>query len=214
MSASTIAIDMPPGEHTPVWFAPLALALGITCWIGVGVELTRAAPSANDTVSPPQAAASSAPKPDAAPREDPASQQPRATAVPEGAAIAPTQVGTTSTCAPVTGFAFAQGGASPGSTDDGIDAVTRFARRHPEQTLTVEGYASAEGSPEVNLRLSHERAQVIAKQLEKRGLASERVLVQAYGEYRPSLQGRGSDEDRRVIVRFPGLPECPQETPP
>ncbi|MBK6922299.1 MAG: OmpA family protein [Deltaproteobacteria bacterium] len=214
MSASTIAIDMPPGEHTPVWFVPLALALGITCWIGVGLELTRATPSATDTLAPPQIAASTAPTSEAAPREDVAPQQPRPTAASEGTAVASAQVGATSTCAPVTGFAFAQGGASPGSTDDGVDAVTRFARRHPEQTVTVEGYASAEGSPEVNLRLSHERAQVIARQLEKHGLASERVLVQAYGEYRPSLQGRGSDEDRRVIVRFPGLPECPQETPP
>jgi outer membrane protein OmpA-like peptidoglycan-associated protein len=214
MSASTIAIDMPPGEHTPVWFVPLALALGITCWIGVGIELTRATPSATDAPAPPQVAASTASTPDAPPRQEHARQQGRPTAVTDGSALASAQASDTTTCAPVTGFAFAQGGASPGSTDDGVDAVTRFARRHPEQTVAVEGYASAEGSPEVNLRLSHERAQVIAELLEKHGLAGERVLVQAYGEYRPSLEGRGSDEDRRVIVRFPGLPECLQETPP
>lgn len=198
MSAATLTVDMPAGESVPAWIGPIALALGAGCWL-VAAQLFVGAPTREP--SPPAPAIAALPAP-----------TPVLVATPTPAPAAAVSVGT---CAPALAFAFPQGDAHLDvDARKRLAAIVEFAAAHPREAIAVEGYASAEGGPEINLRLSHDRAEAVAALLRSRGIADDRLLVQAYGEYRPSLGARGRDGDRRVIVRFPERTDCPEESGP
>jgi outer membrane protein OmpA-like peptidoglycan-associated protein len=54
----------------------------------------------------------------------------------------------------------------------------------PSLRLHIEGYASPEGRPEYNKRLSERRAQAVRDYLTSRGIAGSRLTIVGYGEER------------------------------
>lgn len=58
-----------------------------------------------------------------------------------------------------------------------LDEVVGFAKRHPESILHINGYCSKTGSYAYNYRLSLARARSVARYLEQRGVASDRLKV-------------------------------------
>ena len=94
--------------------------------------------------------------------------------------------------------------------DPGVDIVSFYADQFPDHKVVVEGYASADGSEQNNLQLSYRRATRAKATLVKHGIDDARITVQAFGEYRPNLDG-DIDRDRRVIVKVQGVAACPQK---
>lgn len=109
-------------------------------------------------------------------------------------------------CVPALEFRFEPGGNDPARVAaDELRAFLDHARAHPERKVVVEGYASQDGNPELNLRLSHARANAAARVLQTHDIAQTRVILQAFGEYRPSIDGA---DDRRAVARIDGAPRC------
>lgn len=65
-----------------------------------------------------------------------------------------------------------------------VAEVARYMKIHPDTKVTVTGYADkGTGTMAINLRLSAQRAEVVAKTLqEKYGVAADRIIVKSMGE--------------------------------
>lgn len=225
MNVKTIAIEMPAGERLAPWAGPFALVFGCASWVIASVQLFAGAQTASAEAvvaarpsdagpGTPQVPAASAPvplpvaSPSRARAPADAQQTDRAPVPAHGDAKA-------ASCAPVAVVAFPTGRPEIDEpTGVALGEVVAFASDHPAAAIAIEGFASAEGGPEANLRVSHARARVVAGLLAARGIVEDRLVVQAYGEYRPSVRGRGSREDRRVVVRFPEQVACEKEAEP
>ncbi len=89
-----------------------------------------------------------------------------------------------------------------------IDAVVARLRNEPELdvVITVEGHADSRGAASFNQQLSERRAEAVAEALMARGVAAERLRVEAYGEERPvatNTTAAGRQQNRRftLVVR-------------
>jgi outer membrane protein OmpA-like peptidoglycan-associated protein len=70
---------------------------------------------------------------------------------------------------------------------DALAVLTRALKQlndQPSLRLNIEGYASPEGRPEYNKRLSERRAQAVRDYLTSRGIAGSRLTIVGYGEER------------------------------
>jgi outer membrane protein OmpA-like peptidoglycan-associated protein len=91
-----------------------------------------------------------------------------------------------------------------------IDGLARRLASRRAVRLSIEGHADARGESSLNQRLSRERARVVARRLEARGLDQRQLGLTAFGATRPAAEG--SDEaalrrNRRVeIVILRGAP--------
>lgn len=200
------------GGNSPAWLGPTLLGLGLVAWTGAGAmaETDAPAPPAAKAaeVNEPSPAADAdegeaivivedgdeAPEPDAA--RPAADSPPRAAAEPE-------------VCAPIVELMFANGESEVDRTELLRGFITT-AEAFPDHKIVVEGYASADGSEQGNLHLSHRRATRAKANLIKQGIDAERISVQAFGEYRPNLDG-DADRDRRVVVKIQGVATCPEK---
>ena len=70
--------------------------------------------------------------------------------------------------------------------------------------VRVSGFADARGDEELNLSLSKERAEMVARELEKAGIPKERLIVEAMGERFASSEAVADDQafERSVEIRF------------
>lgn len=73
-----------------------------------------------------------------------------------------------------------------------LDRLAEFLLDNKEVSLIVAGHADERGSFDYNLSLGEQRAIAIRSELQKRGIAPERVRIVSYGEERPAV--RGDDE--------------------
>lgn len=73
-----------------------------------------------------------------------------------------------------------------------------FLKKTPEMKVTVCGYADkATGTPAINMRLSKERAQAVAKVLKNNGIASDRIILDFKGD---TVQPFSVIEENRVAI--------------
>ena len=94
-----------------------------------------------------------------------------------------------------------------GSSDRSIDALSSFLTSHPERLVRVEGFTDSVGSEASNQSLSERRATAVGSALARRGIASQRVAIQGYGEAFPVASNdsaTGRQENRRVEVIISG----------
>jgi outer membrane protein OmpA-like peptidoglycan-associated protein len=68
----------------------------------------------------------------------------------------------------------------------------------------VSGFADSRGGDELNQALSQERAEMVARELEKAGVPKERMIVEALGERFASIEAAADDQafERCVEIRF------------
>jgi outer membrane protein OmpA-like peptidoglycan-associated protein len=84
--------------------------------------------------------------------------------------------------------------------DEGKGAVVAaavWARDHPEQLVTVSGFADPEGTPQANKDISRLRAQVVSDLLMANGVPQSRIQNKAIGSVGFSFS---SLESRRVEI--------------
>ena len=70
--------------------------------------------------------------------------------------------------------------------------------------VRVSGFADSRGSDELNQSLSQERAEMVARELEKAGVPKERMIVEAMGERFSSIEAGADDQafERCVEIRL------------
>ena len=78
-----------------------------------------------------------------------------------------------------------------------INAAAKRAQEHPDQIVTVAGYADPQGSQQANIEMSRARAKIVADQLVQDGVSRQRIRLSAHGATDYSLS---SIESRRVEI--------------
>ena len=63
-----------------------------------------------------------------------------------------------------------------------VAMVAKYMKNHPEARLEIKGYASPEGDPVLNQKLSEKRAQSVKDVLVSRyGVSADRLIVKGMG---------------------------------
>ncbi|MBC8074096.1 MAG: OmpA family protein, partial [Deltaproteobacteria bacterium] len=97
------------------------------------------------------------------------------------------------------------GAAEPDATAQAeLDELARRLRDDRALEISVHGHADARGSRVANHRLSKQRAQAVARVLQRDGIAAKRILLAWYGERKPAVAGAGDEAwaaNRRVELR-------------
>jgi outer membrane protein OmpA-like peptidoglycan-associated protein len=86
-----------------------------------------------------------------------------------------------------------------------LDDLVKILNEDRSLRLTIEGHTSSEGSRELNMRLSTERAGAVKQYLESKGIAPGRLIAQGFGPDKPLNAGRTSEEkakNRRVELKL------------
>jgi outer membrane protein OmpA-like peptidoglycan-associated protein len=74
----------------------------------------------------------------------------------------------------------------------------------PDVRVRVSGFADARGDETLNMTLSRERAEMVARELERAGIPKERMVVEAMGERFASTEAVSDDQafERCVEIRL------------
>lgn len=86
-----------------------------------------------------------------------------------------------------------------------LDQVAALLQEDPSLKLDIEGHTSAEGSRDLNMRLSKERAEAVKNYLERKGIAASRLTAEGFGPDQPLNSGKTSEEkakNRRVELKL------------
>ena len=63
-----------------------------------------------------------------------------------------------------------------------VAMIAKYMKNHPESKILIKGYASPEGNPELNQKLSVARAQAVKDALVSRyGIVASRLTIQGMG---------------------------------
>ena len=92
---------------------------------------------------------------------------------------------------------------APGS-EAALGSLVELLRRYPEFRIRVIGHTDNTGRPQVNLRLSRERAAAVVDWLVARGVAPERLIALGYGATQPIADNAteaGRARNRRIEIR-------------
>ena len=82
-----------------------------------------------------------------------------------------------------------------------LDSAVDTLKRHPHARIYVKGFSDSRGDPEVNQRLSQERAASVAAYLQSRGVPLSRLVVLGMGSTHPianNATAAGRAKNRRV----------------
>ncbi|HKY01105.1 MAG TPA: OmpA family protein [Burkholderiales bacterium] len=86
-----------------------------------------------------------------------------------------------------------------------MDRLAELLRGNPERRVQIEGFTDSQGSDSYNLELAERRASAVRTALIARGVPSDRVVIQAYGEAFPVASNdnaAGRQLNRRVEIVF------------
>ena len=81
---------------------------------------------------------------------------------------------------------------------DALKEVKAILDQNPQGVIVIEGYASADGSEEYNLKLSEKRAEAVKNKLVELGADASRIETKAYGESKTAGEEPNATQDRRV----------------
>jgi outer membrane protein OmpA-like peptidoglycan-associated protein len=84
-----------------------------------------------------------------------------------------------------------------------VDRLSQVMKENPDLTIRVEGFTDSTGSEEFNMELSQNRAEAVRRALVGRGIETERILAQGYGESQPVATNQtpaGRQQNRRVDI--------------
>ena len=84
-----------------------------------------------------------------------------------------------------------------------LDALLVELQKYPDLGVEISGFASAEGTEELNRELSNKRAIVILDYFNHKGIVRRRIVAKGYGASKD--QTATKEEGRRVEVRIVDL---------
>jgi OmpA-OmpF porin, OOP family len=83
-----------------------------------------------------------------------------------------------------------------------LDEVAKMLKDNPQvEVISVEGHTDSTGSPEINRKLSQQRAESVAKYLASKGVKAGRMEPKGFGPDRPVADNEtdaGREANRRV----------------
>ena len=86
-----------------------------------------------------------------------------------------------------------------------MDDVADILKNNPEIKVSIEGHTSSDGTYDVNMKLSKNRADNVKKYLETKGVDSQRLTTTGYGPDKPLNSGKTEAEkvlNRRVELKL------------
>lgn len=98
---------------------------------------------------------------------------------------------------------FEQGITLAPTADRTLDSVAQFLRKHPDRSVTIEGFTDSDGPQSANERLSERRAQAVKFGLVQRGIEPSRIDARGYGSSFPVASNEtegGRQLNRRVEI--------------
>lgn len=101
-------------------------------------------------------------------------------------------------------FGFDQASISPEFAQK-IQEVGKVLEENPQYYTILEGHTDNTGSKTYNQKLSLKRANAVAKELEKAGIAKEKIATKGYGFDKPKASNdtkEGRAQNRRVEAKF------------
>lgn len=81
-----------------------------------------------------------------------------------------------------------------------LAALLAELKKYPELGVEISGFASTEGSEELNRELSNKRANAVLEHLNHKGIVRRRIVAKGYGS--TTTQSTTKEEGRRVEVRL------------
>jgi outer membrane protein OmpA-like peptidoglycan-associated protein len=90
-----------------------------------------------------------------------------------------------------------------------LDDILKILQIHPDLGVEISGFASAEGSEDLNRELSNKRAIEVLNYVNHRGVVRRRVVAKGHGAAKD--MNTSKEEGRRVEVRIVDLNEVAGE---
>jgi len=84
-----------------------------------------------------------------------------------------------------------------------LDEIVKILNDYPDYMMTIEGHTDNVGSDEVNLKVSRERANSVKNYFVSKGISTDRLSAEGYGESRPVANNKtaaGRAKNRRVAM--------------
>ena len=84
-----------------------------------------------------------------------------------------------------------------------LDEVAKFAQKHPDAVLDVNGYCSKVGSYAYNQKLSEQRAESVARYLRTHGVPDSRMVIKGHSYKDPiasNATSQGRFQNQRVEI--------------
>jgi outer membrane protein OmpA-like peptidoglycan-associated protein len=102
-------------------------------------------------------------------------------------------------------FASAKSDLLPGAREKLNDVASALTKEDPNSKIVVEGHTDSQGALESNQALSERRAQTVRDYLVTRGVASDRIAAQGFGQTRSvadntSPEGRANNRRVEIVV--------------
>lgn len=88
-------------------------------------------------------------------------------------------------------------------TDGNINSLKAWMEKYPASVITVTGHADFIGTPDYNLKLGLERAEIVKKFLEGKGIPSDKMVTASVGAEHPVegyITSYGRAKNRRTEV--------------
>lgn len=79
-----------------------------------------------------------------------------------------------------------------------LNKIADWCKKYPNKTITVDGYADkGTGTPEINVKYAKARAEKVAKALQDKGIAADRMTVNSYGD---TVQPYSENDRNRCVI--------------
>lgn len=91
------------------------------------------------------------------------------------------------------------------SSKTSLAQLVQLLRAYPQFKIRIAGHTDNTGRPEVNLRISKQRAQAVANYLLQRRVGRDQVIAQGYGAIRPIANNEdkaGRARNRRIEINL------------
>ena len=92
-----------------------------------------------------------------------------------------------------------------GGSAESLDQVAKLLQDNPDKRIRIEGHTDDTGPASVNLRLSQERAQAVARYLESRNVSPDQLIAKGYGSTQPIADNAtesGRARNRRIEISY------------
>ena len=86
-----------------------------------------------------------------------------------------------------------------------LDNLIRLLSNQPELKIEINGHTDSDGSDELNLKLSEERAKSVVAYLVSKGVKNDRLTAKGFGETKPAVPNTSNENkaiNRRVEFKI------------
>jgi len=86
-----------------------------------------------------------------------------------------------------------------------LNDIVKILKEYPDNDMNIDGYTDNVGKPEMNMKLSKERAEAVKAYFVKEGISADRLHAAGHGEEHPAASNKtkiGRAKNRRVHLEL------------